>query len=216
MKVKVIGKINFEDLVERVRKVPLMKSDKEGNPIHVYKKADISLRTLHPEEVNPTTFYLLKKSLDFQRELRKQLMSEYGVDTLNLDCALELKNEKGEIWTLTPPIIEVISRKVIYHPSDGEIKHTGAYSIKIPVINDGAHRIYLAREEGISFKGLFISNVAESHPFYAHPNEWNKVKIFDDTPKTKREKKLYSREDNYALYRNFGILGCGEPRGVSK
>ena len=52
--------------------------------------------------------------------------------------------------------------------------------------------------------------------FYAHPNEWNKVKIFDDTPKTKRGKKLYSREDNYALYRNFGILGCGEPRGVSK
>jgi len=216
MELEVIDKVNFGDLVSMIRKVPLMKTDSEGKEIYVYKNANISLRDLHPNEVNPTTFYLLKEGLEFQRKLRDYLLQKYGFDSLRLDCALKIKNKQGEIMLLTPPIIEVTPRKVKYQPSKEEINHQGTYNIHIPIINDGAHRIFLARELGINFKGLYISNVATSHPFYAHPNEWDKIKLFDDTPKTKKEKKLYSREENYALYRNFGVLGCGKPRGTGK
>jgi hypothetical protein len=216
MKIEPIKKIPFSELEKKIKTVPLMQKDENDKDIFVYEKANISFRELSPFEVNPTTFYLIEKNLKFQHELRKHLMQNFGIDSLHLDAAYELKNEKGEIWTLTPPIIEVTSRKVMYVPNESEIKYKNKVTIQIPIINDGAHRVYSAIQQNQTFNGVFISQPNNEFPFYAHPNSWNDVKIVQDVPATKEEKKFYSRENCYALYRDFGKLGCGAPRGTKK
>jgi hypothetical protein len=214
MKVKIIKQIPFQELEELIRGVPLMGRSSDGSEIKVYEKANITLKTIKSDEVNPTTFYLLKENIEFQRGLRNFLIRGYGIDTLHLDCALELLNDKEEVWTLAPPVIEVTPRLVKYQPSADEIDYSTSVKIHIPIINDGAHRVALARELNSDFTCVFISKALEEFPFYSHPNNWDQVRIVDTVPKTKAEKKFYSREDCYALYRNFGILGIGKPRGL--
>jgi len=216
MKIELLRQISFSELEERIRKVPLMKPDSNGNHIMIYENANITLKRFMAEQVNPPTFYLLKKGLEIQRELRKLLMEQYGLNSLNLNGALEIQNEKGEIWTLTPPIIESTPRTVKYAPKEGEIKYDEDVKINIPLINDGAHRVALAKELGLEFTGIFISGAKEGFPYYVHPNGWDRVREVDDVPKTKQEKKFYTREDCYALYRNFDVLGCGKPRHLGK
>ena len=214
MKFEILKEIEFSELEGLVRKVPLMKQNDGDEDILVYRDANISFRELNVEEVNPTTFYIVRDNLDFQRGLRAELMHQYGIDPLHLTKAYEIRNEAGEVWTLMPPVIEVAHRNVNYVPGAQELEYTDTFGIKIPIINDGAHRVYLAKEEGETFTGVYISGIPEEHPFYAHPNEWSRVKVVDSVPKTKEEKKLYSRDNCYQLYRDFGILGCGEPRGI--
>ncbi|MFP4567623.1 MAG: hypothetical protein ACLFN8_01635 [Candidatus Woesearchaeota archaeon] len=216
MRLEPINKIPFSELEQKIRKVPLMQKDENDKDIFVYENANISFRELSPFEVNPTTFYLIEKNLKFQHELREHLMKNFGIDSLHLDAAYELKNENDEIWTITPPIIEITPRTVKYITHKSEIKYDDEVRIQIPIINDGAHRVYTALEQNETFTGVFISNPNKHFPFYAHPNSWTDVNVVQDTPATKEEKKFYSKENCYALYRNFGILGCGAPRGTGK
>ncbi len=159
---------------------------------------------------------MLKDNLNFQRELRKYLIEVYGIDSLGFDGAYEIRNdEKSEVWTLMPPVVEVAKSDVKFNPTEGEIAYDGIFQINVPVTNDGAHRMYHARELNSKINVILVSNASEEHPFYAHPNQWKLVKVVDKVPPTKQEKKLYRREDCYALYRNFDVLGCGKPRGTS-
>ncbi len=214
MRIEILREIDFEQLTAMLRQVPLMQPASDGFPIRVYEKAEIGIRILSPDEVNPSTFYLIASNLQFQRKLRENLLTK-GIDTLNLEKALEIQNGE-EIWTLTPPIIEVTPRTVQYIPQDGEINYSKTTELQIPTINDGCHRIKLAQDLGINVTCVFISGASREYPFYAHPNSWDEVKIVSQVPETKREKKLYMREDCYALYRNFGAIGCDKPRFTSK
>lgn len=208
MNIEIVKRISSSELFDRLRKVPLT-----GTDTLVYANADISIKELHPDHVNPTTFYLLKNGIEFQRKLRDSLLDKYGIDTLKLDGALEIiVDNSGEIWTLTPPIIEVTGREVRYVAKEGDIEYGETSTVQIPIINDGAHRVNLAREIGKRFNGIYISGALMNFPFYAHPNSWDRVKVVDEVPSSKEEKKFYLREDCYALYRDFGVLGCGKPR----
>ncbi len=214
-KIEVLREIPFSELASMVRSVPLSQKGESGEQIFVYQNAEVGLRRSGYQEVNPTTFYVLKEGLERQRLLRRLLIKSFGLDSLMLEGALEIKNDLGEIWTLTPPIIEVTRRTIQYIPQEGEIRYEDPTEIQIPVINDGAHRVFMAREEGLEFNALFISGADERYPFYAHPNSWDEVSVVDDVPSDKRDKKFYSRENCYRLYRDFGVLGCGAPRGTS-
>jgi hypothetical protein len=86
--------------------------------------------------------------------------------------------------------------------------------VNVACINDGLHRVDLAREIKKNVVVAHISGIPEKHPFYALPNGWDEVKVFDDTPKTMAEKKMYRCNDSYALYRDFDVLGCGKPRNT--
>lgn len=216
MNIEIISEIPFSELETMVKKVPLVKKDKTGREIFVYENANISFRDLSVNEVNPTTLYIIKKNFEFQRDLREALIKSYGIDSLHLEAAYEIKNEDGSIWTLTPPIIEVTERRVNFVAGKEEIKYNNTIKINIPIINDGAHRVYLALKEGERFTGMYISDPNQKFPFYSHPNQWDQIKLVDKVPTSKEEKKFYSREDCYALYRNFSNIGCGAPRGTSK
>ena len=216
MDVKIINIFDFSELEKKIRQVPLKKRSPDDPEIKIYRNARISLKNFYAEEVNPTSFYLLQNGIERQKELRHQLLKKYNIDTLSLKGALDIQNEKGEIWTLTPPIVEATPRRIKYQAQPQEIPYEETFKITIPIINDGLHRVYIARETNEPFNAIFISGALEDFPFYAHPNEWDRVKIFENVPKTPEEKKLYSRKDCYDLYRDFGVLGCGAPRGTSK
>jgi len=216
MDITIINNIPFEELEQKIRAVPLLQKREDGSSVKVYQSAEISFREVNPLEVNLTTFYLLEQNLQFQRELRDYLRKKNGIDTLHLDQAYELKNEKGEIWTITPPIIEVTPRTVKFIPKPEEISYPDQVTLQIPVVNDGAHRVWMAKESNEKFMAIYISGALAEYPFYAHPNEWSRVRIVETVPTKKEDKKMYSQPNCYGLYRDFGSLGCGSPRGTSK
>ena len=53
MKIEVVNRIPFQDLVERLRAVPLNKPAEDGSKIMIYQNARIVLSEMHPEDVNP-------------------------------------------------------------------------------------------------------------------------------------------------------------------
>lgn len=220
MNIQVHTEIPFEKLEKMIRNVPLNRKANNGETIHVYENANISLRTnVNANEVNPTTFYLLKHGIDRQKQIYEQLLKK-GIDMFKLTGALQIYDTddpeyklNGSMWLLTPPIIEVTPRKIQYHPSfDGDNIINDIVELKIPVINDGAHRVYTALTLGKTFNAIWISEANPNYPFYAHPNPWNMVEIVDETPKDMSKKKFYSRPNYYGLYRDFGEIGCGGPR----
>lgn len=218
MNIQVVNRLSFEELEERVRSVPLLKAcNPDGSKIFVYQQADIRLRKVSTDELNPTTFYVVKKNLEFQRDLRVYLLAEHGVDTLALDGALELENrDTNEQWTLIPPVVEVSEEDVFFDNTRGDLRYDQSVRVKVPIINDGAHRAYLARKICQPLNVLSISNIPPEHPFYAYPNPWHMVNVVDAVPKSMADKKLYRRSNSYDLYRDFGVLGCGAPRKVGQ
>ncbi len=217
MNIEIIRTFNFLQLEEKLRGIPLMQQDRNGNDILPYKDAHISMRHFFIEDVNPPTFYLLKKNLELLQEFHLALLN-LGYDFLHLNeqtAGLEiLKKENNELWTLIPPVIESTSRVVKYVPQDGEINHGHIPTrITIQLICDGAHRVALARGYGGNFVGIAITGSNPDYSYYAHPNGWEMVKTVDEVPTTKEDKKYYRFEDCYSLYRNFDTIGCGKPRG---
>ena len=210
MDIKLKKEIDLDELKALVRTVPLMGLDKDGNKIFPYKNAKIELRTVDPNELNPSTFYLLKGNVDFQREMRASLLAKEGVDSLKLDGGLEILNG-NENWRLIPPIVELTEEKVFFANDRGDVTYPAFTIVKIPTIVDGANRCALARGIGSTINVLYISGVSYDHPFYALPNEWEKVQIHEEVP-LMGLKKYYRRKDSYVLYRDFSVLGCGGPR----
>lgn len=214
MNINVVRRIPFGELEKKLRQVPLLHTkDANGAPLFVYSDAKITFRTVFPDELNPTTYYLLKKNLAFQRDLRAHLIDTEAIDPFALSEAVELENtDTREVWTLTPPIIEVSEERVSFHGKEGDICYEDQFRVKLLVINDGAHRAYLARELNVPVTIVHIHGVDSRYPFYALPNGWERVRVVSEVPKTMAEKKAYRRTDSYELYRNFGVLGLGAPR----
>ncbi len=215
---ELVEKIHLIELEQRLRRVPLFKPDAQGNPIFPYKNARIEFRHTHPDDVNPTTLYLLRHGLEQQRHLRNAFREHHdaglnSIDTLRLSGAIVYRTEEG-VRTMLPPIVEMQEEKVRYDNPHGDKVYPEPHLVNIPVINDGAHRMYLARQEKAIPLVCHISGVLSEYPFYAFPNHWDNVKIVDEVPAEKREKKLYKREDSYELYRNFDAVfeGCSKPR----
>jgi hypothetical protein len=212
--VEILREIPWSELEQMVRKVPLKMERPDKSKIFVYDKATIELRTVMPEELAASSFYLVQKSADFQRALHDEL-KKVGYDTLHLKGGLEIRNSQGEIWRLIPPVVEVMHEDVQHVNSRGDIDYSGKQAkVAVHIVNDGMHRVALARDLGSSVNVIHVSGIPEEFPYYALPNGWDQVRTFTDVPKTKAEKKFYRRNDCYALYRDFDVLGCGKPRNT--
>lgn len=212
--VEIIREIPWSELEQMVRKVPLKMERPDKSKIFVYENANIELRTVNPEELAASSFYLVQKSTDFQRSLHDQLL-KVGYDTLHLKGGLEIKNDVGEIWRLIPPVVEVMHEDVSHMNTRGDIDYAGKPAkVAVHIVNDGMHRAALARDIHSSVNVIHVSGIPAEYPYYALPNGWDQVQTFTDVPKTKEEKKFYRRKDCYALYRDFDVLGCGKPRNT--
>lgn len=206
--VTIVREVPFSELEQMLRRVPLV-SHKGRFP---YKDARIDIRDVWHGEVNPIAFYITQNQLDFQRALHDELKRE-GHDTLQLKVGLELMNQKGERWLLTPPVTETDHDVVIFRNALGDINYSERPTrVKLPILVDGLHRFWIAREQQKPVMSFSISGVAEDMPVGALPNAWEEIKVYTDIPKTTQEKKLYRTQEAYTFYRDFDSVGMGKRR----
>lgn len=191
----------IECAFERFRNAPLSAGGgKEDLPFH---KANIRLSTMFTEEFNPGSLHVRRSRLEFQRELRRQLLERYQIDILNLSSMLHIGTEEG-IWGMVPPYVEIVQENVCIVPRLGDRSPPPRTSINTAILVDGVHRAWIAREEGIPLQCILVSGVPKKYPLpYAYPNEWSQIKIYDNPPKVK---KFYRRQDPYTLMRPIEVM----------
>jgi hypothetical protein len=185
--IEVIDTVSWEDLEQEFRQTTLLKQPE----VQPYLEAEISLERLALDSMRPTTLYVVNKNIQVQTDLRADLQAQ-GYDSLALEGGLVLRDDSGEIFRLTPPIVESTEQ-------DGDY------------LADGAHRSVVARAAGIgSIVCVKVANYDQNHPFYADTNDWDEIKRYDTAPTEPALKKLY-RPDYSNLYRRYP--NGGVPRG---
>lgn len=177
---------NEETLVENLRKMHL-----KGLPDRmIYKNAKIYIkRNVIPENIIITQYYVLEKDLREISELREALL-EYGVDIFHLIGFVRIfyyNDSSGTIhvFDVLPPVVEISK-------ADGGI----------PLLNDGMHRLYLARELNSTMNVVMVENFDERFPYYAFPNEggWTNIIRCVEPPEIKKN---YRIKDYKTLFRDF-------------
>lgn len=189
--IKVERAIPQEELIETMHRITLA-----SNPdVLPYEHADITVEEVTIDELSPTTLYVIKRGLSFQRQLREGLKAS-GFDPLLLTGGLQLRQGENTIG-LVPPIVED-------DPEHG------------PCLIDGAHRTYVGRQIGQTVMNVIhIRGALSSAPIYALPNEWHEIIEYDETPADPALKKRY-RENPRELYRDFSALNGSAMREPGK
>src|SRR3989344_4670303 len=163
MKILRYQKHSKDELINKLRKVTLLRSTKTDNPIYVFKDARIEISNIPVSSIVPSQFYYLEKSLSKVGEIQKAL-KEQDIDLFNLDGFISYQTDESDIkYNLLPIIIEYQKEK------DGSIN---------PIILDGIHRVILARnQKREKIKVVKISNVSEKYPYPAYVNSkgWEEV-----------------------------------------
>jgi len=186
-----------DELIANMRKVGML-----TNPeVRLYSNSVIELATFHTDQIAPAQRYVLAQEIRKVRDLRWALR-EHGLDLFKLDGYLTMRlRDYDDPIDLLPPVIEESEE------ADGSV---------VKILNDGMHRVYLARMERSPIQVVYVRNVPEEFPYYAYPlvNGWNEVAILDELPETYIKK--WHRIKNYkTLYRDFntGFQNVGGPRG---
>jgi len=184
-------------LISKLKKVVMLKDTKN----RVYSNAYITIENINPDCLFPCQYYILKDELDKKIQLQ-DAFSEIGCDIFELRSYIEFSLANGtSMRTLLPPIIE---ESIEF---DGRV---------YPLINDGMHRIFLAKLQKRNITVVYIRGSNEPYYAYPLPNGWNDVKIVNEISKNSI-KKIHRIQDNKKLYRNFDsvFLNCSKPRGLN-
>jgi hypothetical protein len=178
------------ELLERLRQVPLLKQPE----VRLYADALISLESIHTDCLAPTQNYVWLAELKKVQELRWSL-AEHGVDLFRLEgfVTYTVRAEDGteEHYDVYPPIVEE------------SVEADGRVAL---LINDGMHRLYLARLEWVAPQVVYVRGVPPAYPYYAFPRPggWEGIDLLADNPDPKKYlKKCHRRRDNKRLYRDF-------------
>lgn len=197
MDIERVEQHSVEELIENMRKVGMLTQPN----VRVYENCEIELATFHTDEIAPAQRYVLTQEVLKVRDLRWALR-EHGHDLFKLDGYLTiwLRGYDDPIDVL-PPVIEESEE------ADGSV---------VKILNDGQHRVYLARMERSPIQIVYVRGVPKQHPYYAFPlvRGWDEVEIVHDLPDGYIKK--WHRIKNYkSLYRDFntGFQNVGGPRG---
>jgi len=177
-------------LIGCLRRVPLM----TRTDVLVYAQALISLEQIHTNFLNPPQNYIWLQELRKIQELRWSLAA-WGVDLFRLDgyvtYTVRLADGEEEVYALYPPIVEE------------SFEADGTLAL---IINDGMHRVYLARLEWVVPQVTYVRGIPKEYPYYAFPRPggWEGLDLLADNPDPQRYlKKCHRTRDNKQLYRDF-------------
>ncbi len=131
-----------------------------------YEYADITQELIDPEKILPTAKYVLRSHLDIIEALDIELSSQ-GINIFNLRGIAKIDENN----LICPPILEVWEES----PYNG-----------IPVVVDGAHRLYIARKRGIKINCVIISGQISSMLPVLPLTGWQEVMERDEVPSDKR------------------------------
>lgn len=190
-----------EEAFARLRAAPLDAAN--GEEICIYRNAQMRIADFYPGELNPTTLYVLRKQVELLRAMRLQFIEQYGIDILRQSNILHVRTDSGEMLGMAPPFVEFYVETVSIVARDGEKDPPAPLSLKIPILKDGMHRAWLARELGLPIRCVAVHGALEAYRPYAYPNSWADVKLFDETPKLKKH---YRRPDAYSFMRPLRVL----------
>jgi hypothetical protein len=192
-----------EELLERLRRVPLLKQP----DILVYAEALISLEHIHTDNLAPTQNYVWLAEFKKVQELRWSL-AEHGVDLFRLDgfVTYTVRGADGaeENYDVYPPVVEE------------SLEADGSVAL---LINDGMHRLYLARLERVVPQVIYVRGVPKKYPYYAFPRPggWEGIDLLADNPDPKAYlKKCHRRRENKRLYRDFQAVFANVGRSRSQ
>jgi hypothetical protein len=178
------------ELVDRLRQVPLQ----EQPEVKIYENALISLESIHTDCLHPPQNYIWLEELRKVQELRWSLQ-EHGLNMFHLNgfVTYTVKEPGGDLveYDLYPPVIEESFE------ADGTVAL---------LINDGMHRVFLARSEWVVPQVVYVRGIPKEFPYYAFPRPqgWEGIDLLPDNPDKKRYlKKCHRIRHNKALYRNF-------------
>jgi hypothetical protein len=190
MEIIALEKHSAAELLDCLRRVPLLKQP----DTLIYRDALISLEQIHTNCLNPAQNYLWLEELRKVQDLRWSLAAQ-GVDMFRLDGYVSYTvrlPEGGEAtYDLYPPIVEE------------SIEADGAVAL---IINDGMHRLYLARLEWAVPQVAFIRGIPKAYPYYAFPRVqgWESMDLLEENPDPKKYlKKCHRVRENKKLYRDF-------------
>ncbi len=187
-------------LIDKLRKVILLNSEKSGNPIYVYKDALIDLREIKVRDLVPLQLYQLRSSNQLVSSLYKTFQKKYSEDIFNMGGYYTYEADSKK-YAFIPPIVEYVEN------SKGETQS---------VVIDGLHRILLAKElkkETISV--VIIENIPQELILPVVPNRWEEMALVETAPKNENKRKwLVPPEEGYLYYRNFQSVfqNIGKPR----
>jgi len=197
MDIERVERHSTEELIANMRNVGMLTHPEA----RLYKDAAIELVTLHTDEIAPAQRDVLTPEIIKVRDLRWAL-AEHEVDLFTFDgyVTMWLRGYDDPIDVL-PPVIEQSAER------DGSV---------VKILNDGMHRVYLARMERSPIQCVYVRNVPPEYPYYAFPlvNGWSGVEIVQDLPEGYIKK--WHRIKNYkTLYRDFNTAfqNVGGPRG---
>ncbi len=139
------------------------------------------------------------------QELRWSLKAR-GVDLFRINgyvtYTVRLDDGSEVVYDLYPPIVEE------------SFEADGTLAL---LINDGMHRLYLARLEWIIPQVAYIRGVPKAYPYYAYPRpeRWQGLDLLAENPDPKTYlKKCHRQQDNKRLFRDFQAVfrNVGRPR----
>lgn len=201
MNINAVKRHSVQELIDKLRRVPLLNRP----DILIYEKALISLECLHTSALSPGQNYIWLGELRKVQNLRWSLAA-HGVDLFRLDgyVTYTVQEEDGSevTYDVYPPIVEE------------SIEADGTLAL---LINDGMHRVYLARLEWVVPQVVFVRGIPKEYPYYAYPRpeRWEGIDILPENPDpTTYLKKCHRVRDNKALYRDFQAVfaNVGHPR----
>ncbi len=194
------------ELMARLRQVPLQ----EQPEVKIYQNTLISLECIHTNCLHPPQNYIWLAELRKVQELRWSLQ-EHGLNMFRLNgfVSYTVRESDGELmeYDLYPPIIEESFE------ADGTVAL---------LINDGMHRVFLARSEWVVPQVVYVRGIPREYPYYAYPRPqgWEGIDLLPDNPdKNRYLKKCHRIRHNKALYRNFQAVFQnvgGSRSGMSK
>lgn len=158
-----------------------------------YEYADIVQDLVEPSKIAPTAKYVLRDHLATIESLDVELSAQ-GIDIFNLHGIVQI--DKNNF--ICPPILEIWNEK----PFNG-----------VPVIVDGAHRLYIALKRGIKVNCIIVSGQISSMLPVLPLSDWGEVVERDDVPKDKRnyDPKIPGNWKPHEVYRSR-IPGSTGPR----
>jgi hypothetical protein len=197
--VKITSVVHYDEeaLIRNLRNIEMLKAPQ----VHPYESATITLEILLPEEIVPPQRYVLTDEILKVRDLQWELQDR-GVDLFKLDGYVTIMVEDCDYpIDVLPPIVEESKE------ADGSV---------VRILNDGMHRVYLARVERTLVQAVYVTNIPGECPYYAFPlvNGWNGVELRSDLPED-YIKKWHRIREYHELYRNFnsgGFQNVGGPR----
>ncbi len=158
-----------------------------GQP-YIYANSNLVLQEdVDPNTLVPAQRYVLESDCHTV-EMLYQTFLQQSIDIFALKGGIHFWREEEEPIPLIPPIVEESLEP------DGR---------RVPLINDGMHRVYTARKLGLRINIIFVQNVP--YPYYAYPlnKGWNEVVALKELPNHFLKKEYRDKQNYKALFRNF-------------